>query len=130
MSKNLLIVVAALLILIASIAFDISQRRAYYQNQAKVQKEIDEIKSIAAMQKLWKAKGIKSKINRILNSIPANKRKNVKISRSKAELNLSNLSDRELNKVLSKLAMLPIEFKSLNIKRDNQNYSMECLCVW
>lgn len=130
MSKNLLIVVAALLILIASIAFDISQRRAYYQNQAKVQKEIDEIKSVAAMQKLWKAKGIKSKINRILNSIPANKRKNVKISRSKAQLNLSNLSDRELNKVLSKLAMLPIEFKSLNIKRDNQNYSMECLCVW
>lgn len=130
MNKNLLIVVAALLILIASIAFDISQRRAYYQNQAKVQKEIDEIKSVAAMQKLWKAKGIKSKINRILNSIPANKRKNVKISRSKAQLNLSNLSDRELNKVLSKLAMLPIEFKSLNIKRDNQNYSMECLCVW
>ncbi len=130
MNKNLLIVVAALLILIASIAFDISQRRAYYQNQAKVQKEIDEIKSVAVMQKLWKAKGIKSKINRILNSIPANKRKNVKISRSKAQLNLSNLSDRELNKVLSKLAMLPIEFKSLNIKRDNQNYSMECLCVW
>ena len=130
MSKNLLIVVAALLILIASIAFDISQKRAYYQNQAKVQKDIDEIKSVAAMQKLWKAKGIKSKINRILNSIPANKRKNVKISRSKAQLNLSNLSDRELNKVLSKLAMLPIEFKSLNIKRDNQNYSLECLCVW
>lgn len=130
MSKNLLIVSAALLILIASIAFDISQKRAYYQNQAKVQKDIDEIKSVAAMQRLWKAKGIKSKINRILNLIPANKRKNVKLSRSKAQLNLSNLSDRELNKVLSKLAMLPIEFKSLNIKRENQNYSLECLCVW
>ena len=130
MNKILLIVSAALLILIASIAFDISQKRAYYQNQAKVQKDIDEIKSVAAMQRLWKAKGIKSKINRILNLIPANKRKNVKLSRSKAQLNLSNLSDRELNKVLSKLAMLPIEFKSLNIKRENQNYSLECLCVW
>ena len=130
MSKNLLIVVVSAIILLGSIAFDISQRRAYYNNQAKVQKDIDEIKNVAALQKLWKAKGIKSKLNRILNSIPSSKKQNVKISRSKVELNLKNLSDRELNKVLSKLAMLPIEFKSLNIKRDNQNYSMECLCVW
>jgi len=130
MSKNLLIVVISLIFLIASIAFDFMQKRVYVKTKTEVETQVAEIKSVAALQDLWKAKGIKSKIERILNRVPKNKKANVKISRAKATINLSNLTDKELNRVLSKLAMLPIEFKTLNIKRANQNYSMECVCVW
>ena len=130
MSKNILIVVVSALILVASIGFSITQKRAYNKSLIEVQKQISEIKSVAALQDLWKAKGIKSKIGRILNIVPNNKRVTTKIDRAKATLKFINLNDRELNKLLSKLAMLPIEFKDLKITRSNQNFSMECLCVW
>ncbi len=130
MSKNLLIVVVSALILVASIGFTITQKRAYNKSLTEVQEQISEIKSVAALQDLWKAKGIKSKIGRILNIVPNSKRVATKIDRAKATLKFINLNDRELNKLLSKLAMLPIEFKDLKITRSNQNFSMECLCVW
>ena len=130
MNKNLLIVLLAVVFLIASVAFDIMQKRAFAKTQTEVKEQVAEIKSVAALQDLWKAKGIKSKIGRILNMLPQAKKANIKIARSKAAMKLVNLSDKELNRFLSKLAMLPIEFKTLSIKRANQNYSMECVCVW
>ena len=130
MSKNLLIVVVSALVLIASIGFSITQKRAYHKNLTEIKEQIAEIKSVAALQDLWKAKGIKSKIGRILNIVPNSKKVTTKIDRAKATLKFVNLSDRELNKLISKLAMLPIEFKDLKITRSNQNFSMECLCVW
>ena len=130
MNKNILIVALSALFLLGSIVYDFTQKRAFNKTVQEVKEQKAEITSVGAMQDLWGAKGVISKLKRALNAIPPQKRAIAQIKRSKAKIVLQNLTDKELNRVLSKLAMLPVQFKNLNIQRTGENYSMECLCVW
>jgi len=130
MNKNILIIALSALFLLGSIVYDFTQKRAFNKTVEYVKKQKSEISTVAALQDLWGAKGIISKLKRALNAVPPQKRAISQIKRSKAKIALQNLTDKELNRVLSKLAMLPIQFKNLNVERNGENYSMECLCVW
>jgi len=130
MNKNILIVALSALFLLGSIVYDFTQKRAFNKTVQEVKEQKAEIISVGAMQDLWGAKGVIGKLKRALNAIPPQKRAIAQVKRSKAKIVLQNLTDKELNRVLSKLAMLPVQFKNLNIQRTGENYSMECLCVW
>jgi len=130
MSKNSLIIALSTLLLITGIFYSISQKRAYKKAVQEATTSANEIENVAQLQNLWGAKGVISKINRVLKSVSDNKKIGIKVDRSKAKLGFANLTDRELNKILSSLAKLPIQFKNLNITRSGEKYSMECLCVW
>jgi len=130
MNKNVLIVALSALFLLGSVVYDFTQKRAFNKTVQEVKVQKTEISSVAAMQDLWGARGVIGKLKRALNAVPPQKRAIAQIKRSKAKIALQNLTDKELNRVLSKLAMLPVQFKSLNIQRGGENYSMECLCVW
>lgn len=129
MNKNIVLLAISSIFLIASIAFSYMQKKSFNASLERVKQESIEVKEVASLQQLWKAKGIKSKINKILNPLPSSK-KSVIFERSKVNIKLKNLSDRELNKVLTKLSMLPVQFKKLQILRSGELFTLECLCVW
>lgn len=129
MNKNIIIIAISAIFLVASIAFSYMQKKSFNASLDRVKQESLEVKEVASLQQLWKAKGIKSKIQRVLNQIPASK-KSLNFKRGKVDMKLKSLSDRELNKVLTKLSMLPIQFKKLQILRNGEVFTLECLCVW
>jgi len=130
MSKNGLIITLSALFLIASAIYSYTQKKSYTKAVQEATIQANEIEQVAQLQKLWGAKGIVSKLNRVLQNIPSNKKVGSRVGRKKANLRLANLTDRELNRVLSSLAKLPVQFKTLNIARHGENYLLECLCVW
>lgn len=129
MNKNLILLTISLIFLIGSIAFSFTQKKEFANSLERVKKDTLEVNSVASLQQLWKAKGVKSKIEKILKPIASSK-KSLLFKRSKVEIKLKNLSDRELNRVLTKLAMLPISFRKLQVVRKGEQFSLECLCVW
>ncbi len=129
-SKNMIALAVGFMVLIGSIFYSITMKKSYQKSLQEAKTQIVEIKSVASLQKLWKAKGEIKKINKILQFVPSNKKAEITVKRSKAILNFKNLTDKELNKILTKLAMQPIQFRKLNISRSGEKYSMECLCVW
>ena len=129
-SKNAIAVGLSALFLVGSVFYAKSMKKSYTTSTKEAKVQGAEIESVASLQKLWSAKGEIKKINNILKTIPNEKKSHVSVKRSKALLNFVNLTDRELNKILTKLAMQPLQFEKLKISRSGENYSMECLCVW
>jgi len=129
-AKDTLLIMLSALILLAAIIFDISAKNGYKNRVKELRVESKEIREVASLQRLWGAKGIKSKLDRVLRVIPNSKRKVVNIKRTKAQLSFVNLTDKELNRLLGKLASLPLRFKTLSVNRVNENFNLECLCVW
>ena len=130
MSKNSIFILVATLVLVASVLFSFMQKRAYEQSLSNINYERQELKKIVSLKSLWGAKGLKSKIEKVLNTVPSSKQLKLKIKRGKAEFKFNSLSDVELNRVLSKLAKLPVQFKNLLITRSGDQFIMECKCVW
>jgi hypothetical protein len=130
MSKNAIVLAISALFLAASILFSITQKSNYKKALNSIKQESAQVEKIAALQQLWKAKGMKSKVEKVLNLAPASKKERLAIKRGKADIKLNSLTDRELNKILTKLSMLPLQFKKLQIVRSGEEFVLECLCVW
>ena len=130
MSKNVIVVIVSILFLIGSIIYSFSQKSTLGKTVKRVEQESLEVKDIASLQNLWKGKGLKSKIEKIVNSVSKAKRERFNVKRSKVEIKLKGLNDKELNRVLTKLAMLPVEFRKLQLLRKGSEFELECLCVW
>ena len=129
MSKKYIILIISTLILAVAIFFRYNAKIEYEKSVNQIKADSKEIMQIGQLQNLWSAKGMHSKIKSAISFVTAKKVK-VDLKRSKAVLSFANLTDRELNRLLGKLASLPVRFNSLNIKRDNKTFSLECLCVW
>jgi hypothetical protein len=130
MSKSKILIALSILFLIGSVAFDFSQKKSFANSLQNIKDERTQIAYVADLKALWGAKGMKSKLTRVINSIPSSKKKNFLVKRNKAEIKLVSLSDRELNRVLSKLANLPLEFRKLSVVKSGDNFDLECTCVW
>jgi len=129
MSKNILAIAIATLFLIGSIAYNYSARKSYEDNLNRINAQIDDIKYIKNLKRVWSAKAITKKINKALSSVPA-KSKKVLIKRKKATISLKSLNERTLNTALSKLASLPINFRELKVAKSGRMYELECKCDW
>ena len=129
MSKNILAIAIATLFLIGSIVYNYSARKSYEDNLNRINTQIDDIKYIKNLKRVWSVRGIKKKINKALSGVPA-KSKKVLIKRRKATISLKSLNERTLNTALSKLASLPINFRELKVDKSGNSYELECKCDW
>jgi len=129
MNKNTIIIALSTLFLIGAVAFSYIQKQNFFKELEDIKVQKQEIEQTIALQKLWKAKKVKSKIESALSFLK-NDQKYLKIDKNKAVVNLANLNEKELNRVLSKLASMPIQLKNLDIKKVGNNFTLECKCVW
>jgi hypothetical protein len=126
-NRGTILVLVALLFLGGSIAYNYKAKSSY-QNEIKSLASLkQEVLYTKDLQRLWRAKGMKSKLEKALASFGS---KQLKIERKKATLSAKNLSYTELNKMLNKLASLPLQFRDLIINRSGNNFNLECTCVW
>jgi len=130
MNKNIILIAISLLFLVGSIIFSYLQKKNYYNSLNRVKQESIEVKEVASLQQLWKAKGIKKRIQRVIGPIAPAKKERVNFKRNKVDIKLNTLTDKELNRVLTKLSTLPLQFKKLKIVRSGDEFILECLCVW
>jgi len=126
-NKGSLIVIASLIFLALSVLFSYNAKKQFIQENKRVKAEIVELKQIQDLQNLWRAKGMKSKLNKALASFSP---KDLKIERKKAILKANNLNYTQLNKMLNKLASLPLQFQELKVDKNGDNFNLECKCVW
>ncbi len=130
MSKNMILVVVSIVVLLASALFSISQKKEYSKSLNSIKEEKKSIEYIASLKSLWDAKGIKSKIEKALLSIPKERVKSYTQKRGKANIEFNSLSERELNRILSKLSILPLQFKELKVSKVSNKFILEIQCVW
>ncbi len=127
MSIKNIILIFSIILLVASILFSFNTKKNYFKTKEEILRESKDIKETIALKKLWDAKGLKSKIEKVINKIP---NKKVHFKRKSFEFSATNLNYRDLNHILNKFASMPLEFKKLNIKKVGSNFNLECLCEW
>ena len=100
----------------------------------KVNKEtllvISKVDETLALKRFWSGKGIKERILRIKNSIPNSMLKSFTIKRRQVKMRVVNLDAKRLNSLIKAIGRLPIQIKSLNIKKQDKSYILECSCKW
>jgi len=129
-SKNRILLIVSTIFLVVSIFFALSQKRSFNTSLANLKEEYIQIQHTAKLKELWSAKGIKSKLTKISTLVDNSKKERFLLKRNKADIAFKSLNEKELNKLLSKLAMLPLQFKKLMVERGGDNFKLECLCVW
>jgi len=127
LNRGYLIVLASILFLIGSIIFSNSAKKDYITQSQTIKQEVEEVLQTKDLQKLWRVTGIKTKLEKALANF---KNKSLKIDRKKATLSANDLNYNELNKMLNKLASLPLQFRDLTINKIGEKFNLECVCVW
>lgn len=129
MSKNLIAILISILILIGSVAYDFAAQKSYYNSLNSINKEIDEIKYIKNLKRVWSPKSIKKRIQKALSSVNSSNKK-IFIKRKKATITLKSLDEKKLNSALGKLASLPLNFTQLQVTKSGNKFQLECKCDW
>jgi len=130
MSRDRLIMLLALLFLVASILFFFYQKKGYTKRFEEIKQEKIQVEKTAALKRLWSTKGMQKKLHNLFKRVPKAKVERLKIERTKVNIKLNSLSDKEINYLLTKLAILPVEFKKLNIVKSGNSFILEALCAW
>jgi hypothetical protein len=126
-NRGSILILAALIFLGGSILYNYKTKSFYKSESKRVALEQKEVLQTKDLQKLWRAKGMKSKLEKALAQFRS---KSLKIERKKAIIDAKNLNYTELNKMLNKLASLPLQFRDLVVSRSGDNFNLECTCVW
>lgn len=129
MNKNIIIIAVAALFALGGFAFSYYQKMQFNKELQELEQTKKEIFYIKELERVWSAKKMKMKIYNALQNIN-NRKKTITINRKKVTIYLNDLTDKEINKALSKLASLPLQFQELKLNKSGENFNMECKCVW
>ncbi len=130
--QNELILLAALLFLVGSFIFELTQQHKLDSAQKTAAVSISRLEDTAILKKLWvNNKTIASRLQSIKNYVGSSKVEKFKLNRTHADIVLTGLSGSQLNVVVGKyIASTPVQIESLQIKRDNDTYGLELKCNW
>lgn len=130
MSRARIVTLLAILFVVGGIFFSLYEKQQYTKRLEEIRQESAEIKKITALKKLWSIKGMQKQLRTLFNRVPKEKVEHLKIERNKAEIKINSLNEREINYLLTKLAMLPVSFKKLIVVKSGNQFILETLCVW
>jgi len=122
--------VAALVFMVAAGVFHLTQSRALEQTRQEVRQTRQELRETLALKSLWEARGIRDKLQELQKLLPEEKWESFRLKKRSLELSARRLSGRDLNRLMGKLGILPLQIRSLRITRENDDYRLECLCKW
>ncbi len=128
--RNELIIAVAILLLIISIIYKHQAISRFESATAEARASIRDIDEAKRLKSLWYAKGMKSKLNRLKQSVNRGKIVKFVIDRKKVDIKLRDLQSRELNIFMNEMAKLPVRISALEIKKSSNGYGLECICKW
>ena len=120
----------SLLVAAGALAYHLHEKNRMETAISESQKGIAEIRETIALKQFWQSKEMKRRLSAIQSSVPGGKMTRFEIARKKLTLSAKELSGRQLNRLLGKIAALPLQIEKLQIKRLNDHYRLECRCKW
>jgi len=130
MSRSRIVTLLAILFVVAGIFFAVYEKREYTKRLEEIKQESAEVKKIVALKTLWSAKGMQKRLKTLFSRVPKEKIERLKLERNKADIKINSLDEKEINYLLTKLAMLPLSFKKLTVVKGGNHFILETLCVW
>ena len=130
MSRSRIVTLLAILFVVAGIFFAVYEKREYTKRLEEIKQESAEVKKIVALKTLWSAKGMQKRLKTLFSRVPKEKIERLKLERNKADIKINSLDEKEINYLLTKLAMLPLSFKKLTVAKSGNQFILETLCVW
>jgi len=130
MSRSRIVTLLAILFVVAGIFFALYEKREYTKRLEEIKQESAEVEKIVALKTLWSAKGMQKRLKTLFSRVPKEKIERLKLERNKADIKINSLDEKEINYLLTKLAMLPLSFKKLTVAKSGNQFILETLCVW
>ena len=129
--QSLLLLSLAIGAALTAFLFKTVQKNRMEDHREHAEIALSQIQETIVLKKLWRNNNQKKALITIKSTLPADKIKRFHLERAKASIELSGLSGKDLNRLLSRLSSLPLRFKSVKIERyRNEVYALECLCAW
>jgi len=123
-------VILALLFAISSWFWAKGKRELLNETNRETLLVISEVDKTLALKRFWSGKGVKERLWSIKGDIPSSMLKSFTIKRRQVKMRVVNLDAKRLNSLIKALGRLPIQIKSLNIKKQDKSYILECSCKW
>ena len=124
------VIIALLLFALGAWSFRNYEAHRAAQAEADAKRIIREIAETRALKNLWDGKGLGAKLLRLKTELPEKRVKAYEITKRKARIRIEGIEGRYLNRFLSRLGKLPVQFTDLSITRKAERYTMECRCKW
>jgi len=127
--RNELLVGLSFMLMLMAFFYKNTQISSQAEQLFAMKQEIRNFKEIIAYKRIWADKGLSKKIGRLKTIVPASK---VIWSKKGKKLiaRYSDLTPKELNKIMVKLMSLAVQITELNIAKTGNNYKLECKCKW
>jgi hypothetical protein len=120
----------SLLILFAGWGYRQLQETAMEKQKEESRRTLQEIEEIETLKSLWNPKGMSQKVNTLKTILPSAKIKRFQKEKNRLKIKAISLEGRTLNRFLRKLGTLPLQIRTLTIRRQGSLYEMECQCKW
>ncbi len=127
--KNEILLLLSIVLLLLAIAYKQHQVTAAHNGTKSAALELQDLKEIIELKKVWGGKKIAQKVDRLQKLVPPSK---VKWSKKGKKLtaSFSNLTPQELNRLINKILNLPVEIQKLNMEKQGTSYKVELKCKW
>lgn len=127
--QNELIAFMAFLLMFSAYLYKHGQISSQQEYTSETKNTLEEIKEVAALQKIWSDKKIAQNVNKLQTLIPASK-VNWSSKNKKVTAMYKGLSPGELNTLVTKILTLPVEIKKLAVENKGSSYDVEFQCEW
>jgi hypothetical protein len=128
--QNELIVLVALLVLVAGIAYRYAMHARLERVSVRAQKTEQQIRDIGVLKKVWSTKGLKNQAAKLRNAVPTASVQSFELGNQELKASFGPLSSQQLNDLTTKIASLPLRWQELTIERNGKNYTVRCRCSW
>jgi hypothetical protein len=127
--KNELILLGSIIFMLLSYNYKYKIEHQRYETAAKIQQDYADIIKASNLQNIWSNKKSLQKTKELKALVSPSK---VEWSQKSKKLHIKykSLNKNELNRVLNKLLNLPVQIKTIDIKRKDKVYNMELQCKW
>ena len=127
--QNELIVLASLLLLIVAIVFKNVRVSSAIESSHSVSRSLNDLKEVVDLKKRWADKTTKTKVDKLKNVVSSSKVKWMKKTKKLTAI-YSDISSKELNKVVTTLLNIAVQIDKLEIKQTGTTYKVELKCKW
>ncbi|GEM_PF-2106357 len=128
--RNEVMVGVALLALIFAYLFKNVSRSHFDETRALVKRSVEEIEEAKRLKSLWHVGNMRKRVEALGSAVAPSKLSAFKIQRRKVTMFVKDLKASELNRLVNKIASMPLRIEKLSIERKNNGFTLECLCKW
>ena len=120
----------ALLFALIALGYRYHQKQELTRLQRQNAQILQEIRETVQLQRIWNTRGVREQLEKLRRELPGKIVNAFDLRRRELHIRLKGLDSRLLNRVVTRLGALPLQFRELRIDRRGKSYALECRCAW